>query len=337
MTGWFRASLLISFLFCLWMRAAPGNTALAQGPGGRNIVIAETDDIKVGASTLQVDFAEGPLDLPMPVILAHVAAAAGAVATYYGRFPVARARILIIPVEGRHGVLQGTTWGDMRGWPAFTRIRIGQHTTTADLADDWTTTHELVHSAFPSMPDEQHWIEEGLATYVEPIARVMTGELKPEKIWGDMMRDMHQGEPAAGDQGVDHTHTWGRTYWGGAMFCLAADVEIRRETHNRKGLQDALRAIVDAGGTIDHDWDLPKALAVGDQATRTHVLTQMYDAWKDKPVTVDLPKLWSDLGIQSGPDGIEFVNKAPSAKIREAITKLKGEPAKATVMPQQAQ
>ena len=26
--------------------------------------------------------------------------------------------------------------------------------------------------AFPSLPDDQHWMEEGLATYVEPIARV---------------------------------------------------------------------------------------------------------------------------------------------------------------------
>ena len=26
-------------------------------------------------------------------------------------------------------LLQGTTWGDMRGFPGFTRLRIGQHTT----------------------------------------------------------------------------------------------------------------------------------------------------------------------------------------------------------------
>ena len=162
----------------------------------------------------------------------------------------------------------------MRGFPAFTRMRIGEHTTKADLADDWMMTHELVHTAFPSMPDDQHWIEEGLATYVEPIARVMTGELTAKKIWSDMVRDMHQGEPAAGDEGLDRTHTWGRTYWGGAMFCLVADVQIRRETQNRKGLQDALRAIVEHGGTIDHDWTLPQALAIGDKATGTHVLTR---------------------------------------------------------------
>ncbi len=328
--------LVLASLLCLaagaiecGLSAAPAH---AQRPDWRNVTIAETDNIKVGDSVIQVDFAEGPLDLPKEAVLAHVQAAASAVATYYGRFPVARARVLMIPVAARHGILQGTTWGDMHGFPGFTRIRVGEHTTAADLADDWTMTHELVHMAFPSMPDDQHWIEEGLATYIEPIARVMTRELTAQKIWNDMVRDMPKGEPAEGDQGVDRTHTWGRTYWGGAMFCLTADVEIRRETKNRKGLQDALRAIVEAGGTIDHDWDLPQALAIGDKATGTHVLTDQYNEWKDKPVTVDLAKLWSELGIQTSPDGIEFESGAPLAKVREAITKPVGKPATATVV-----
>ncbi len=339
MTDRLRVSLLIPLLPCAWILAASAalsgmseTPAQGQRQDWHNITIAETDEIKIGDSTLQVDFADGPLDLPKTTVLAHVQAAASAVATYYGRFPVARARVLLIPVADRHGILQGTTWGDMRGFPGFTRIRIGEHTTTADLADDWTTTHELVHMAFPSMPDDQHWIEEGLATYIEPIARVKTGELTAQKIWGDMFRDMHQGEPGPGDEGVDHTHTWGRTYWGGAMFCLVADVEIRRATHNRKGLQDALRAIVDAGGTIDHNWTLPQALAVGDQATGTHVLSEMYNDWKDKPVTVDLPKLWNELGVVADANGVRFVDDAPLEKVREAITKPTGARAAAAVV-----
>jgi hypothetical protein len=100
-----------------------------------------------------------------------------------------------------------------------------------------------------------------------------------------------------------------------------ADVEIRRQTQNRKGLQDALRAVVADGGTIEQDWPLERALGIGDRATGTHVLTQMYAEWKDKPVPVDLPKLWEELGIRStAGGGIEFVSTAPLANIREAIT-----------------
>jgi hypothetical protein len=216
--------------------------------------------------------------------------------------------------------MQGTTWPGMNGFQGFTRIRIGQHTTTAELAEDWTTTHELVHMAFPTLPDDQHWMEEGLATYVEPIARVATGELEARQVWRDMVYGMRKGEPAEGDSGLDRTHTWGRTYWGGALFCLVADVTIRRETQNRKGLQDALRAIVARGGTIDHEWPLDQALAIGDRATGTHVLTRMYAEWKDKPVPVDLMKLWEELGIHWTAGGpIEFVASAPLARIRESI------------------
>ncbi len=292
---------------------------LAVAQPGHNLTIVATRDLEIGGGTLQVDFAAGAMDLSQDAVFAHVQAAASAITTYYGRFPVARARVLIVPVPDRGGIVQGTTWGDMAGWPGMTRFRIGQHATQADLTDDWMMTHELDHMAFPSLPDDQHWMEEGLATYIEPIARVQTGELKPEQIWRDMVRDMHKGEPAEGDQGLDHTHTWGRTYWGGAMFCMVADVEIRRQTGNRKGLQDVLRAIVAQGGTIDHEWPLDKALAIGDKATGTHVLTEQYAKWKDAPVTVDLNKLWAELGIRQNGDEVEFVDDAPLAKIRVAI------------------
>jgi predicted metalloprotease with PDZ domain len=181
-------------------------------------------------------------------------------------------------------------------------------------------THELIHTAFPSMDDEQHWIEEGLSVYVEPIARAQNGLLSPEKIWSDMARDMPQGNPGASDRGLDQTHTWGRTYWGGAQFCLLADVMIRKETHNQKGLQEALRAIVAAGGTIDHDWPITKAFAVGDQATGTHVLTQLYEQMRNTPKPVDLNTLWKDLGVEQMPDGVRLNNNAPFANIRKAIT-----------------
>jgi len=289
------------------------------GPGGREQVVS-SQTLQIGGSALQVDFAAGALDLPPAQILPWIQRAAQAVTVYYGHFPVPRARILIVPSADRHGVLQGTTWGDMRGWPGFTRIRLGQHTTVQELSEDWTMTHELVHMAFPGMPDDQHWMEEGLSTYIEPIARVQAGELTAKQVWRDMMDGMPKGEPEPGDQGIDRTHTWGRTYWGGGLFCLVADVNIRKQTNNQMGLQDALRAIVNARGTIDHDWPLMKALEVGDKATGTTVLTELYKQWSASPSPmVDLPKLWKDLGVSTGQNGAEFSSNAPLALIRDAI------------------
>lgn len=284
-------------------------------------VVISSRTLSFGAGKIQVDFAQGDLDLSRDAILQHIHTAAAAIVAYYGRLPVAQARILVVPVDQTRGEIGGTTWPGNGGFQAFTRLRVGRHFTAAQLADDWVTTHEMVHWAFPSMPDDQHWIEEGTATYVEPLARVMTGELAASQVWADMVHGMPQGEPTTGDAGMDRTHTWGRAYWGGGLFCLVADVEIRRQTNNRKGLQDALRAVVAEGGTIDHDWPLDKALAIGDRATGTHILTGLYAAWKDKPVSVDLPALWSQLGVRSlgNEGGIEFVGGAPLANIRESI------------------
>jgi hypothetical protein len=295
-------------------------SASAQGPPWRHPV-ASTRTLHIGGATIQVDFGLGSTDLPEDRIVEWVERAAQAVSVYYGRFPVAQARVLVEFVPGERGIGHGTTWGGVGGVQAFTRIQLGQHTTQQDLNDDWMMTHELVHTAFPSVSDEHHWIEEGLATYIEPVARVQAGFLPAEAIWSDMMRDMPKGNPEAFDRGLDRTHTWGRTYWGGALFCLQADVSIRRETHNQKGLIDALRAIVAAGGTIDQDWPLSRALAVGDQATGTHVLTDLDRRMGDAPVPVDLAALWKELGIESAPSGTRFDNHASDAAIREAITR----------------
>ncbi|HLJ78398.1 MAG TPA: hypothetical protein VKT75_13330 [Acidobacteriaceae bacterium] len=283
--------------------------------------VASTHSFHIANSAIQVDFGPGSLDLPTQQILQWVENAASSVATYYGQFPVPRDRVLILPREDTDDVGHGTTWGDVGGFPAFTRISVGQHTTVQELNDDWMMTHEFVHGALPSQADEHHWLEEGSAVYVEPVARVQNGFLRPEKIWADMVRDMPKGNPQPGDEGLDRTHTWGRTYWGGAQFCLLADVTIREQTHNRKGLQDALRAIVSAGGTIDQNWDIEKTLRAGDAGTGTHVLEDLYHRTSDAPVPVDLEGIWKKLGIVRDGNTVRFDNQAPEAAIRIAITR----------------
>jgi hypothetical protein len=169
------------------------------------------------------------------------------------------------------------------------------------------------------MPREHNWIEEGSATYIEPIARAAIGNLTVARVWGDMVRFMPQGLPAEGDQGLDRTHTWGRTYWGGAIFCLMADVEIRKLTRMKKGLVDAFRGLNRAGGTIETDWPLERALKVGDKATGTKALMTLYDAWAAKAAPVNLPDLWKQLGVHREAGQVTFDDSAPLAKVRAAI------------------
>jgi predicted metalloprotease with PDZ domain len=169
------------------------------------------------------------------------------------------------------------------------------------------------------VPESHHWIEEGTATYVEPIARARSGILSGQRAWFEMVRDMPQGLPVSGDQGLDRTHTWGRTYWGGALFCLLADVEIRKRSANAKGFEDAMRAINRAGGTIDADWPIARVFETGDAATGGKTLMELYEKMRAAPVTVDLPDLWKQLGIERHDRTVTFDDDAPLAVIRKGI------------------
>ena len=277
--------------------------------------------LMVGGAQIEVELRLGNHSLGRTDVLDWVRKATDAVTVYYGTFPVQHARIIVIQTGEDDDSIHGTSWGNVAGVQALSRMRLGREVTRANLDADWTMTHELVHMALSSLPDESHWLEEGLATYVEPIARAQAGQVSISKIWGDMVAGMPLGEPEAGGRGLDHTHTWGRTYWGGAMFCLTADIRIRQATHNQKGLEDALRAITVQHATIDTEWPLRRVLEIGDQATGTTVMSDLYQEWKDKPVSVDLGQLWRQLGIISTAHGVEFNSDAPLAHIREAITR----------------
>jgi hypothetical protein len=277
-----------------------------------------TSTLMIGGSRIDVmiqspDTPNAPLS--QPDVMKWAQFAAESVAAYYTRFPVPHLTLRVISFDGT-GVRHGMTWGREGG---LIVIHAGNKTTPAEFAEDWMLTHEMIHLAFPSMADEHHWIEEGISVYVEPIARIRAGHWTGQQMWRDLVRDMPKGEPQAGDQGLDHTHTWGRTYWGGALFCFVADVEIRKQSKNKKGLEDALRGILEAGGNINEDWPLERALKTGDSAVGLDVLEKLYAEWKDKPVQVDLPAMWNALGVEANGGTAMLKDDAPMSAVRREI------------------
>jgi predicted metalloprotease with PDZ domain len=131
---------------------------------------------------------------------------------------------------------------------------------------------------------------------------------------------MEDGQPGHFDRGIDRTLTWGRLYWGGALFCLVADVEIRKRSGNQQSLDSAFRAIVQKGGTIETSWTLEQILREGDRATGLTVLTDLHAQWAERAVPVDLDALWRQLGVKRQDSGVLFDDRAELAAIRRAIT-----------------
>lgn len=270
--------------------------------------------VKVGDSEIEVTLPTRDLSLSHDQILDWVRGCAESVANYFGKFPVAKVRLDVSARRGG-GIRNGRTYGGLQ-----IKIQIGTEAREQDLKDDWVLTHEMCHLAFPDLDTKYAWMYEGYATYVEPIARIRTGRLSVASMWKETLEGMPKGLPDPGDGGLDGTHSWGRTYWGGAYFWLRADLEIRERTKSKSSLQTALRGILAAGGDGTQHWGVDDVIWKGDDATGTTVLRDLYKEIGQAEYRPDLPALWKRLGVELRGEEVVFDDQAPGAGLRRALT-----------------
>jgi hypothetical protein len=296
-----------------WLPGLPGVASAQPATSAAESVDAEprTEAMSIGRARLELQFAPGFGDELQAEARAWVQRSAQAVARYFGSFPVPQAELLLVPVDGA-GVRGGATYGVPS---LLIRVRLGRETTRAQFLDDWVLVHEMVHLAIPRVPRSQNWLHEGTATYVESVARGRAGLVSAATVWRAWANAMPQGQPQAGDAGLNHTPTWGRTYWGGAMFCLQADVELLMRSERRAGLQQALQGVLAAGGSFGVPWSVDRILAAADEAVGQTTLTDLYQRMKDSTEPTDLEGLWRALGVTGG----ALDDNAPLAAVRRAI------------------
>jgi hypothetical protein len=319
----------------LTVHTPPGTafvSGAALGPGSSGAyagLVADLDDAPYAAfsplearrferpmGSLDLALTTGELTLPRAEIERWVEAQVDALTAYYGRFPIPHAALIVLLDRGR-GVHDGRTTGNGGG---SILLSLGEQSTTSDLLRDWVLVHEMVHLSFPCV--QRPWAEEGLATYLEPIIRARAGLLDADRVWGDLIAGLPQGQPGPGDLGLDHTDTWGRRYWGGAAFWLLADVTIRQQSGGARSLDDALRHIVALGGNVTTRWSLDRALEEGDRATGGTALRDLRRRLGAARETVDLEGLWRELGVKLVGGRVAYDDGAPLAAARRQITVL---------------
>ena len=280
--------------------------------------ISETEfAFDIGGSRINVEIRDHVLRGKKDMLLDWVLYSGNTVHQYYGRFPVRSVAIELQVTDGK-AVRFGQAFG---GNSPSLRIVVGENVTPEMLRKDWILVHEMVHLAMADVPYAHRWLLEGLATYVESIARAQRGHLSEEFVWNGFINRMPQGLPKSGDRGLDQTPTWGRTYWGGAIFCMLADIEIRKLTDNRKSLRDALRGVLDAGISMHTSATVMQVFAVSDRATGVDVLVPLYQKMKADPYPVDLDALWASLGVALQNDQVVYDDNAPMAQLRKRLLK----------------
>lgn len=189
----------------------------------------------------------------------------------YGHFPVQRAAVFLVPYAGSSSVDFGVAMGS---GGATIVILLGEEADEkALLVDDWVLVHEMFHLGVPSFRHHEVWLNEGLATYYEPLLRTRAGHIAPNAYWETLAKEMPKGVSTT--EPLQDAHSFQRMYWGGAFLAMRADVEIRRRTNGKASLDDGLAALLADGGDIGEVYSIKKIAEIVQASVGVDVLGEL--------------------------------------------------------------
>jgi len=228
-------------------------------------------------------------------------AASDAVAMAAGA-PRERVAIVLAPVSSADPAPFGRV---LYSDPRSAAIYVGQRAPARSFAGDWLATHELMHTLHPRFSGQARFLSEGIASYYQCLAPIRVGREEPATLWGTLARGVTRGRAEAHGRSLREVtrvmhrlQAYGAVYWGGALLALELDLELRRATEGKVGLEQvladlrserqvSLRAL---GAAIDARAGVPIWAAVRD----AHLNGQALE--RGRP-------LLRSLGI--GPDGLD--------------------------------
>jgi predicted metalloprotease with PDZ domain len=271
---------------------------------------------------LDVVFLGAPLQMGDAAALEFLRQSALRVASLFGAFPV-DATVFVVPVPDAREVVFGRVLS-LAG--ASVALLFGDATPASGVRDNWVVVHELFHLGCPSFGGEGRWLEEGLATYYEPILRERAGWMSEADLWSHFVREMPRGLRRSDEPpDLEDRDDIDSTYWGGALFALLADVRSRAATANARSLDDVLRALRERLGAATKLAHLTDFLQTAEEATGMREVQAAYDAWAVRGENVDLDELWARLGIAGLKEAratgapVTLRDDAPLAPVRRAI------------------
>ncbi len=231
-------------------------------------------------------------------------------------FPYPRVTVRLVSVPGRgSAALFGTVqWSS----PPSISLFVGEDSSPEAFQEDWVAIHELLHLAHPPILPRVPWLSEGLATYYTEVGRARAGLRSPEQAWAELLAGFARGRAGAAGRTmravVDAGDSYMGTYWTGALFALHLDVELRRATDNRHGLDEVLERLAASGPTATFGTFGAAVDAVAGRPVFDALLARHLDA----PAFAEQDALLQALGVEDGPDGVRL-GAARDSSLREAL------------------
>lgn len=226
------------------------------------------ESLEAAGATFDVVTLSAPHRATTAGIRRWLRAAIDAIALLYGRFPVPRVGLYVVPVPAdadADPVPFGSTW---YGGGPHVVLYLSQRAQDGDLTGEWVALHELLHTTMPSIAVEDAWLSEGFVTYYQEVLRARAGFQTPavsmqliEEGFG-RGRATGTGRTLADESRVmRENHTFYRVYWGGAAIAMKLDVELRRSSGGKRSLDDVMRHLSRRAGNGE---DVSAAALVAD-------------------------------------------------------------------------
>ncbi len=231
-------------------------------------------EVKATKGTIDVVVLRGDREASDALLERWIHTTALALDTVFGRFPIEHTLLAVVPILGSSDVDFGRT---VPAGGASIVVYVGERSGETELFADWVLAHEMFHLGVPSMPRDGTWIDEGLATYYGPVLRARAGLLSGEATWAEMQRILPKGVATPEEPTLALSSDHDRVYFGGSLFALTADVEIRRRTGGARSLDDGLRRALAEGGKATEVWSARALVDALDRGTGVPVVRPLFE------------------------------------------------------------
>ena len=242
-------------------------------------------------------------------IVAWLVDTAKAVERYLGEYPVKQTQIIVIEkAKKKHGPVP---WGDFsRGNGYGIRFVIVPSYDIKQFYADWTATHEFSHQLLPKLDYSDIWLSEGLSSYLQYVLMAQSGTLEKDKAWYRIYKGLKRGEKGTenvSDEKLKYTaerrrrgDRAGRTmriYWSGAAYFMNADLQLRKQSNGKVGLNDVLLKLNQCCIPAEKIWtgvELAKKL---DELSQSKIFLESYLKVSNSVEFPDYQSTLSELGV----------------------------------------
>lgn len=286
----------------------------------------DIERVEVPGAMLEVAKLDGASALTTEGLRRWMRAAGNAEAALYGRFPVSRAQVLVLPTAPNvsHRPVPFGIVG--RGGGASIALLLAANATDDDVVGDWVAVHEMTHLAMPYVRRQDAWLSEGIATYYQEVLRARADLVAPLQAWHSLDEGFRRGADdgtgralGSESESVFRTGAFDRVYWGGAAFALAADVELRNRSNQRVALDTVLERLGRCCLVPTREWTADELLAKMDELAGRPVFRRLARRVLRSAAFPRVANVYDLLRLRRTDDGIELAEGSAVSSLRESI------------------